>query len=118
MLTLGDVMLFVVVASLASNHVVVRITDWALRPYIFWPLQLANLSAIVFLVGWGVPGLDGTIAVFNYVLALLFVMRSVQNNRQWGEARRQQRKASAQQSDEEWARVLQALRSGEDKPPQ
>lgn len=114
-MTPGDALLFVVVAALATNHVISRVPDWALRAWLFWPLQLANLVSISFLVGWGIPGLEGNIAVFNYVLALLFIMRSIQNNKQWGEARRQARKKAARQDDAERQRVLDALRRGEDQ---
>ncbi len=113
-MTIGDGLLFLVVATLAANHVVSRIPDWALRGWLFWPVQLGNIVAISFLVGWGIPGLEGAITVFNYVLALLFVMRSIQNNKDWGEARRKARKARKTEEDAERQRVLDALRRGEE----
>jgi hypothetical protein len=113
--TAGDALLFVVVAALATNHVISRVPDWALKAWLFWPVQLANLVSISFLVGWGIPGLEGNIAVFNYVLALLFIMRTIQNNKQWGEARRKARKQQARHDDAQRERVLQALRRGEDQ---
>ena len=112
----GDAVLLGLVAVLAANHVVVRLPGWERRGWIFWLIQIANLASTVYLVGVGIPGLTGDIRIFNYVLALLFTFRTVQNNRRWGDARRNHRAGGATAAAAKRASIEAALRAGDDDP--
>ena len=83
-MTPGDWLFFAVVAALGTNHVILRLPGWEQRPLLFWLVQGLNLGAAVFLLTAGLPGFDGDLQVVNYVIALLFVIRTVQNNNRWG----------------------------------
>lgn len=106
-MTPGDWILFVVVGALASNHLLLRLS------WMFWPVQLMNLAAAGYLVGVGLPGFSGNLTVVNYVMALLFIVRAVQNNNRWG--KRRGRRANAADGDAEARKeaIREALRRGE-----
>jgi hypothetical protein len=106
-MTPGDWILFVVVGALASNHLLLRLS------WMFWPVQLMNLAAAGYLVGVGLPGFSGNLTVVNYVMALLFIVRAVQNNNRWG--KRKGRRATAADGDAEARKeaIREALRRGE-----
>lgn len=79
-MTLGDAILFAIVGVIAGNHVVVRLPGWHRRLWLFWLMQGLNLGIIVFLLVEGIPSLEGPLVVFNYIFALLMMLRIVQNN--------------------------------------
>lgn len=111
-LDLGDAVLFVVVMALAGNHFLLRLPGALLKPWLFWPVQVSNIAFAAYLFNWGIPGLDGNLAIFNYVVAMLFVFRAVQNNSRWGRARREARTGDVQADDEKKSRIAAALRKG------
>ncbi|MEC7949305.1 MAG: hypothetical protein VX265_17185 [Myxococcota bacterium] len=110
-MTPGDWILFAVVSVLATNHVLIRLPGWQQRAWLFWLVQLLNMSAAGVLLLEGLPGFSGNLSVVNYVLALLFVVRAVQNNNRWG--RRGQDGRQSDEADERKAAILAALRRGE-----
>ena len=59
----------------------------------------------------GLPGFEGNLAVFNWVVGLLFIVRAVQNNGRWSEARKQARAGT--EDDEARARIRAALRAAD-----
>ncbi len=79
-MTLGDGILFAVVAIMAGNYLVMRLPGFERRLWLFWLFQGLNLGLIIFLLVEGIPGLEGPIRVFNYIFALLMMLRIVQNN--------------------------------------
>lgn len=113
-MTPGDWILFAVVSVLATNHVLIRLPGWQKRAWLFWLVQLLNLSAAGFLLVEGLPGFSGTLSVVNYVLALLFVVRAVQNNNRWG--RRGKDGLRSDEADSRKAAIRAALRRGEAAP--
>lgn len=110
-MTPGDWILFAIVGALATNHVLIRLPGWADRAWLFWIVQLMNLAAAGFLVGVGLPGFSGNLAVVNYVMALLFIVRAVQNNNRWGKRKRAQ--VQEQDTDARKDAIRAALRRGE-----
>jgi hypothetical protein len=112
-MTPGDWILFAVVGALATNHVLIRLPGWQDRAWMFWLVQLMNLVAAGFLVGVGLPGFSGNLAVVNYVMALLFIVRAVQNNNRWG--KRARAHAGVEDADARKEAIREALRRGESK---
>lgn len=111
----GDLILLAVVGVLASNHVLVRLPGWERRPALFWGAQVANLAAAVYVMGVGIPGLDGDISIFNWIFGLLFVVRIVQNNQRYSAARREASRGAASTADARRERIHEALAAG-DRP--
>lgn len=114
-MTPGDWILFAVVGALATNHVLIRLPGWQGRAWLFWLVQLMNLVAAGYLVGVGLPGFTGNLGVVNYVMALLFVVRAVQNNNRWGKRGRAATDAAAGDARKE--AIREALRKGEASSP-
>ena len=110
---LDDALFLGVVAALGVNHLLVRLPGWERRAWLFVLVQVSNVGIASGLAGVGLPTLRGDIRVFNYVLALLFVMRAVQNNRRWSDARRAARRAADQGDAARRDRVREALRRGD-----
>lgn len=109
----GDAILLAVVGVLAANHVVVRVPGWERRPILFWGAQALNLIAAIYVMAAGIPGLDGPLRIFNWVFGLLFVVRIVQNNQRYGDARREASRAHSDGDEERKERIRAALRAGE-----
>lgn len=110
-MNVGDWILFAVVGTLATNHVLIRLPGWEQRAWLFWLVQLMNLAAAVFLLAVGLPGFSGNLAVVNYVMALLFIVRAVQNNNRWG--KRDRGGPKAVDADAKKEAIREALRRGE-----
>ncbi len=108
----ADWVFFAVVVTLATNHVLVRLPGWERRTVLFWGVQLLNIACASWLLAFGLPGFDGNLTIVNWVVGLLFMVRTVQNNGRWSEARRSRR--SAGDEDETRARIRAALRAGDD----
>lgn len=113
-MTIADWILFLVVGTLATNHILVRLPGWQDRAWLFWLVQAANVAAAGYLVGWGLPGFDGDLAMVNYVIALLFVIRAVQNNNRWGTARAARRDPDASDKAAKKAAIAAALARGQE----
>lgn len=113
-MTVGDWILFAVVGALATNHVLIRLPGWQQRAWLFWLVQLMNLAAAGFLLAVGLPGFSGNLVVVNYVMALLFIVRAVQNNNRWG--KRNKGPQQAADADAKKAAIREALRRGEAAP--
>ena len=111
-MTFADWVFFAVVAVLATNHVLVRLPGWERRTLVFWSVQALNIACASWMLAVGLPGFDGNLAVFNWVVGLLFIIRAVQNNGRWSEARQSNR--SAGEDDDARARIRAALRAGDD----
>jgi hypothetical protein len=116
-MNVGDALFLGVVAALGVNHLLVRLPGWERRAWLFVLVQISNVGIASGLAGFGLPTLSGNIRVFNYVLALLFVMRAVQNNRRWSDARRAARRTADRADAARAERVREALRRGEGGPP-
>jgi hypothetical protein len=112
----GDAILLAVVGVLAANHVLVRVPGWERRPVLFWGAQALNLAASIYVMAAGIPGLDGSLRIFNWVFGLLFIVRIVQNNQRYSDARREARRADAQSDSARKERIRAALRAGEADP--
>ena len=110
-MTPGDWILFAVVGTLATNHVLIRLPGWEQRAWLFWLVQLMNLGASGYLLAAGLPGFTDNLTVVNYVLALLFIVRTVQNNNRWG--KRARGAAGGADDDSRKAAIREALRRGE-----
>ena len=110
-MTLADWVFFAVVATLATNHVLVRLPGWEQRNVLFWFVQLLNIACASWVLAFGLPGFEGNLTIVNWVLGLIFMVRAVQNNGRWSEARRSRRLGTDE--DEERAKILAALRAGE-----
>ena len=111
-MTLADSVFFTVVITLATNHVLVRLPGWEQRTVLFWFVQLLNVACASWLLAYGLPGFDGNLAIMNWVIGLIFIVRAVQNNGRWSEARRS--RLSETEDDDARARIRAALRAGDD----
>ncbi|MDG1483510.1 MAG: hypothetical protein P8R54_28220 [Myxococcota bacterium] len=113
-MTQSDIILFSAVAVLACNHAVLRLPGWLDRMWLFWGVQLLNLSASCYLLGFGIPEFRANLAVANWMFGLLFIFHIVSNNRrlQRERADRQRRSGSEQTAHQEQIRA--ALRAGEE----
>ncbi len=109
----GDWILLTVVLTLAANQVLVRLPGWERRPSMFWAVQGVNLLVATYVMAIGIPGLDGPVRIFNWVIGLLFIIRTVQNNIAWGEARREAQEKARRGAGADRARIRDALRAGE-----
>ncbi|MBO85395.1 MAG: hypothetical protein CL927_08555 [Deltaproteobacteria bacterium] len=110
-MTISDWVFFAVVAVLATNHVLVRLPGWERRTALFWCVQALNIACASWMLAVGLPDFEGNLAVFNWVVGLLFIVRAVQNNGRWSEARQQAR--SVTEDDETKARIRAALRAAD-----
>lgn len=109
-MTAGDWIFFGIVATLGVNHVLVRLPGWERRLVLFGVVQLLNVGCASWVMSMGLPGFDGDLAVVNWVVGLLFIVRAVQNNSRWSEARKQARRADPM--DARKAAIRAALERG------
>jgi len=112
-MTLGDIILFAVIGVLAGNYVVTRLPRWEERMWLFWLQQGLNFGVLLFLVIEGIPDIPGPFGIFNYVFALLFMMRVIQNNTRLTRARQESREVKRDVVDEKRAALAAALARGE-----
>jgi len=110
-MTLADWVFFAVVATLATNHVLVRLPGWERRTLLFWLVQAMNVGCASWVLAYGLPGFTGNLEVVNWVVGLIFLVRAVQNNGRWTKARRALKEGGS--DDEEKARIRAALQAGE-----
>ena len=110
-MNVGDWVFFAVVATLATNHVLVRLPGWERRAWLFWLVQALNVGCASWVLAVGLPGFDGNLAVVNWVVGLIFLVRAVQNNGRWSKARREA--AAPPPDDDTKARIRAALQAGE-----
>jgi hypothetical protein len=112
-MTPGDTILFTVVALLGLNHLVTRIPEWVIRPYLFWPLQLLNLGAATFMMASGIPEFQGWGEVVNWILGLLFIVHILQNNKRLVKAKLAGNRIPTEEASAKRARIVAALHAGE-----
>ena len=110
-MTLADWVFFAVVATLAINHLLVRLPGWERRTLLFWLVQAMNVACASWLFTVGLPDFEGNLSVVNWVVGLIFLVRAVQNNGRWSEARRAAR--TGQPEDDTKAQIRAALQAGE-----
>ncbi len=114
-MNLDDALFFLVAGMLGTNHLLVRLPGWEDRVWLFWGVQALNVGATSYLLAWGLPGFTGNLRVVNYVFALLFLIRAVQNNGRWGEVRRRRQTDPDVEARKE--QIREALQRGEAEPP-
>ena len=112
-MTIADWVFFAIVATMATNHVIVRLPGWERRTMLFWLVQLLNVGCASWVLAFGLPGFEGKLEVVNWVLGLIFITRAVQNNGRWSEARAAGR--TAHDDDEAREQIRAALRAGESR---
>lgn len=115
-MTQDDALLFGVLAWLAVHHPVLGLPVFAARAAPLILVQLINLVVITGLLTTGLPGLDGQLKVFNWIVALLLVLHSWQNTARF---QRQRAARRATQDEAEGARrraIAAALAAGEAPP--
>jgi type VI protein secretion system component VasK len=113
----------VIVAIIAANQAVLRVAALRRTPWIFWTLQALNLAIACWFLLAGVPGFDDWPLV-SWILALLLILRIIQNNlirtRYLRQAReeeiREAKKAEARRISEALAAQEAAQRPGSDPP--
>jgi hypothetical protein len=110
-MTFADWVFFAVMATLATNSVLVRLPNWEQRNLLFWSVQLLNIACASWVLAVGLPGFKGNLEVVNWVIGLLFLVRTVQNNGQWNKARRARLRGA--EDDDTKAKIRAALRAGE-----
>lgn len=111
----GDAILFAVIAALAANSVLFLWPGWDRRRAIFYTVQVVNLLVAIFLMAVGVPSLDGSLEIFNWVIGGLFIVRIVSNNNRYADALRKRGKVEASRLDDKRAAIQAALRRGEQR---
>ena len=112
-MTLDDALLLGVLAWLAAHHPLLGLPIFAGRAAPLILVQVINLLIISGLLTWGLPSLVGQLKVFNWIVALLFVLHTWQNTARF-QAQRAARRAS--QDEAEGARrraIAAALAAGE-----
>jgi len=110
-MNLGDWIFFGIVATLAVNHVLVRLPGWERRLGLFLLVQALNIGCASWVLAVGMPGFEGQLAVVNWVVGLLFIIRAVQNNSRWSKARRESKHADPMEDRK--AQIRAALERGE-----
>ncbi len=110
-MTLGDWIFFGIVATLAVNHLLVRIPGWERRTLLFLAVQALNVGCASWVLAVGMPGFEGQLAVVSWVVGLLFIVRAVQNNSRWSKARTAA--ASEDPMEARKAEIRAALERGE-----
>lgn len=75
---LGYGLLVVVNRALFMGGLVVHV-----RP-LFYVLQLVNIAACSFFLGWGMPGFREDMQIINYMLGGFLLLRTVKNNQRYG----------------------------------
>ena len=113
----GDWIFFGIVATLAVNHVLVRLPGWERRLMLFGIVQALNIGCASWVLAIGLPGFEGQLAVVNWVVGLLFIVRAVQNNSRWSKARKAAGNTDPMEARK--AEIRAALERGEaDEAPQ
>ena len=85
---IGTTLILIVAALLGINHLLLRLPRWEYRMAIFWTVQFTNLTAVILLLTFGIPGFAGATKAVNWVLGLLFILHIVTNNGRLLEARK------------------------------
>lgn len=112
---LRDNALLIVIGAMATNHLVMRVHALRGSPWVFWPLQFANLAVGTGLILLGIPGFE-ELPVVSWLIALLFFFRVVQNNGM-RQAWLLDKAYTKEHGDEKAVKeaFLQALRKGEEQ---
>jgi hypothetical protein len=77
---LPTTLILAVAALLGMNQMIFRLPGWEHRRVVFWGLQVTNLTVIIALLAFGIPGFAGATKAINWVLGLLLVLHVVTNN--------------------------------------
>ena len=78
---------------------------------LFLLVQALNIGCASWVLAVGMPGFEGQLAVVNWVVGLLFIIRAVQNNSRWSKARRESKHADPMEDRK--AQIRAALERGE-----
>ena len=109
-MNIGDWIFFGIVATLAVNHLIVRLPGWERRVVLFGIVQALNIGCASWVMSVGLPGFDEQLAVVNWVVGLLFIVRAVQNNSRWTKARKAARQTDPMEDRK--AEIRAALERG------
>jgi hypothetical protein len=110
-MNIGDWIFFGILATLAVNHLLVRLPGWERRVVLFAIVQALNIGCASWVLALGLPGFDGQLTVVNWVVGLLFIVRAVQNNGRWTKARKATRDTDPMEDRK--AEIRAALERGE-----
>jgi hypothetical protein len=108
-MTQSDALLFGFIGLMVLNNALMRLPALLTRSWLFWPSQLLNVGAAVYLMAIGIPDFEGKIEVMNWVLGLLFLWHVIQNNRRFVEARRAEQARQHTDDDNKRAAIQDAL---------
>ena len=124
-MTISDYLLFGAAAMLGANHVIIKMPNWH-KGHLFWPLQFVNLVLMTLLMAFGIPEVNTTVPVMNWVLGGLFGFHIVKNNTQLNRHRTERNNGNHRNNlsfgthteervsidDAEHARITAALKAG------
>lgn len=103
---------------LGLNQALVRLTVFKRNALLFWSIQGLNAAAIVWLVGWGVPGLVGTAKLINWIIALVLGMHFAQNLQARMALQSNERREAIEREWEELQARREAIQRMEDEEKQ
>ena len=109
----SDTLLFGFIGLMVLNNALMRLPAWLSRSWLFWPCQLLNLGAAIYLMAVGIPDFEGRVEVMNWVLGLLFLWHIIQNNSRFVEARRARHERQHGDGADKRAAIQEALGRGE-----
>ena len=104
-----------VVALMVSNQLIMRVGALRGRPLFFWGLQLVNFVGGTTILVFGLPGWDAY-PVVSWLLGLLFLFRTVQNNMLRAQFLREARADEARERKQQAREVRAALHRGDEEP--
>ena len=105
-----DLALVLVIGAMGLNQLVMRVGALEARPWVFYPLQLINVTIGSVVLVFGLPGFDH-LRFVSWLVGLLFLFHTVQNNNH--RARFLRARADATRRARE-RQIRDALRASED----
>ena len=102
-----------VVAVMGANQVLMRVASLRGVSALFWLLQAVNLAVACGVLLYGMPGFEHVPAI-KWMIGLLFLWRTIQNNGLHAQYQREQRAAQREEARDAAARQWEeALEKGE-----
>ncbi|MEC7987783.1 MAG: hypothetical protein VX278_21625 [Myxococcota bacterium] len=74
-----DISFFAMVALIAINQFLIRTKYWQKQMWIFWVTQLLNSALGSWALFIGLPGLNESLSVINWIIGLLFFYHIARN---------------------------------------